>query len=223
MTIRLLLINPNTSAAMTALIEAETRRALSPDSTLVAVTAAFGVPYIDSRASMAIAGHAALDAFLRASAEMRQEFNAVILGCFGDPGLRALRETATCPVVCLADAACMAAAATARRFSIVTGGRSWIPILNDYVADLGLGSQLASIRAVEQTGASIAAEPHAGLAELESEVAACVSEDGAESVIIGGAGLAGVARRLAPRIDAPLIDSVMAGAIQAEAFARMKA
>ncbi|MBL8381288.1 MAG: hypothetical protein JNM79_25705, partial [Burkholderiales bacterium] len=37
-------------------------------------------------------------------------------------------------------------------------------------------------------------------------------EDGAQAVILGGAALAGLAARIAPLVEVPLIDSVHAGA-----------
>ena len=84
---RILLINPNTSADMTERIAAQARRHCDPGAEVVAVTACFGCEVVASRASYAIAAHAALDTFARHA----KGIDAVILACFGDPGLEALR------------------------------------------------------------------------------------------------------------------------------------
>lgn len=217
---RILLINPNTSTEITALLVREGEALLAPGAELAAVTAPYGVPYIATREHLALAGVAALAAYHKALAA--QDYDVVLLGCFGDPGLAAIRNAATCPVVTLADAACGVAAAIAKRFSVVTAGSNWLPILKELFESLGYGMRIASIHALPVGGDDVAAAPDAALEPLAERVAACVREDGADAVILGGAGLAGIARRLAPGCPVPLIDSVAAGVCYAQALARMQ-
>ena len=94
---RLLLINTNTSQAITDMLVAATRQIVGPGVDVAGATARFGGRYIATRATYAIAAHAALDAY----AEHGEGADAVILACFGDPGLLALREIATVPVIVL--------------------------------------------------------------------------------------------------------------------------
>ncbi|WCS24829.1 aspartate/glutamate racemase family protein [Methylobacterium sp. NMS14P] len=161
--------------------------------------------YIASRAAAAIAGHAALDAL----AEHGADCHAVYLACFGDPGLLALRELSRVPVIGLAEAACREAAA-AGRFGIVTGSAAWEPMLREFVATLGLSDALAALRTVAPSGGAIARDPDAALAMLAEACRAC-AVSGAETVILGGAGLAGLAGRIAPQVPVPVICSVAAG------------
>ena len=135
----------------------------------------------------------------------------VYLACFGDPGLAALKEVSTVPVVGMAEAACRAAAASGLRFSIVTGGIRWKPMLEEYVASLGLAGQLASIRVIAPTGDQIATDPDAALAALALACEACATDDAAEAVILGGAALAGLAARIQPQVSVPVLCSVEAG------------
>ena len=118
---RLLMINPNTSPEITDLVVRTARMVASSDTEIVGATGRFGPRYIVSRAGSAIAAHAALDAY----AEHGRDADVVALSCFGDPGLGGLRELATQPVIGMAEAACIEAAAGGRRFAIVTGGRTW--------------------------------------------------------------------------------------------------
>jgi Asp/Glu/hydantoin racemase len=48
-----------------------------------------------------------------------------------------------------------------------------------------------------------------------------VEEDGADSIILAGAPLAGLGRQISDRVPVPLIDGVAAGIVQAEALARL--
>jgi allantoin racemase len=205
---RLLLVNPNTSEEITELALRHARACAGPDTVIDPVTARFGPRYIGTRAACAIAAHAAIDAV---AAALQPHHDGVLLACFGDPGIGAVREVACVPATGLAEAAMRVAVARgARRVGIVTGGARWVPMLAEFVASLGLGDRLAGVRAVDATGASIAAAPDSALAALAAEIAAAV-EDGADAVILGGAGLAGLVPALQPRLRVPLLDSVACG------------
>jgi len=60
------------------------------------------------------------------------------------------------------------------------------------------------------------------LALLAKGCTACVHEDGADVVILGGAGLAGLAAKLKTMVDAPLLDGVACAISMAETLARQK-
>lgn len=214
--LRILLINPNTTASVTALLATHVRAVAGDAAGFVPVTGRFGARYISSRASAAIAGHAALDAL----AIHGRDCDAVFLACFGDPGLLALRELAEMPVVGMAEASCLAACEGGRRFAIVTGGALWQPMLTEFVAALGLADRLAAVRAIAPTGGEIAKNPDAALALLAAACTACATDDGADVVILGGAALAGLATRIQPNVPVPVLCSVEAGTRAAIAAAK---
>jgi Asp/Glu/hydantoin racemase len=205
--LRILLINPNTTAAVTALVAAHARAIAGDAASFVPVTGRFGANYISTRASAAIAAHAALDALARHVAGC----DAVYLACFGDPGLAALREISPVPVIGMAEASCLEACNRGRRFAIVTGGALWGPMLTEFVAWLGLAERLAAVRTIAPTGDRIAHDPEAALSELAAACTACATEDGADVVILGGAALAGLAARIQPSMPIPVLCSVEAG------------
>lgn len=217
-TVRILLINPNTAAAVTALMASHVAAIAGDAAEFVPVTGRFGARYISSRASAAIAGHAALDAL----AVHGDGCDAVFLACFGDPGLLALRELADVPVVGMAEASCLDACARGRRFAIVTGGALWQPMLTEFVATLGLADRLAAVRAIAPTGGEIAENPDAALAQLAAACTACATDDGADVVILGGAALAGLAARIQHDVPVPVLCSVEAGTRGAIAAANKK-
>ena len=206
-TLRILLINPNTTAEVTALMARVLAPHLPAGVTLVPVTGRFGARYIASRSAAAIAGHAAIEAY----AEHGHDCDAVYLACFGDPGLLALKELARVPVIGMAEASCLAASMLTERFAIVTGGERWAPMLREFVTVMGLGDRLASIETVTPTGADIARDPDNAIALLAQACRVTAQRDGAGAVILGGAGLAGLAARVQPYLDIPVICSVETG------------
>lgn len=210
---RLLLLNANTSTEMTDRLVTAARDRVSAGTDVRGITGRFGATVIATRASYAVAAHAAIDAW---AAETKSA-DAIILACFGDPGLAALRELASVPVIGMAEAACRHAAARVRRFSIISGGRLWEAMLGEYVASLGLATSLASIRTIEANGGQIADNPAAAEAGILAACQATIAQDGAELVILGGAGMIGMVERLATRVAVPLIDGLTPAIQQAEA------
>ena len=204
---RILVLNPNTTASVTELVTRHARAVLGDTIECVPATARFGAHYISNEAAYAIAGHSALDGV----AEFGSGCDAVLLACFGDPGLFAVREVCAMPVIGLAEAA-MREASVHGRFTIVTGGALWQPMLERLAAALGYAGKVARIRTIALTGAEIAADPEGSIAFLAAECSAAALEDHAQAVILGGAALAGMAARIAPQVALPLIDSVHAGA-----------
>lgn len=215
---RLLLLNANTDAAITARLATLAQPIAGAGIAIEQATARFGARYIATRAAAAIAGHAALDALAHRLATAPPP-DAVLLACFGDPGLAALREVSPVPVAGMAEASLLVAASLGGRIGVLTGGVRWVPMLAEYAATIGLG-QRTLIRAVPQTGAAIAADPDGAVTGLAAEAMALVG-DGAEVIVLGGAGLAGLAGRIGAHVPVPVLDSLACGVTQALMLARL--
>ena len=208
---RLLVINPNTSVPVTQDLHAQLQTALGPQVHVQAVTARFGAPYIADEASYAVAAHAALDAWAHHAATGAGS-DAVLIGCFGDPGLYALRECCAGPVTGLAEAA-LAQAAQFGDCAIVTGGDRWGPMLWRICAGLPHGERVKAIVTVSMTGGEMRNNPAAAETALLAACQQAVAQHpGVKSIIVGGAALGGWAARLQAHVPLPLIDSVLAGA-----------
>jgi allantoin racemase len=218
--LRILLLNPNSSPDFTRIIAAEARRVGSPGTEFVEVTSPFGPRYIGSRATVAIASHAAIDGLVGVLAKDKR-FDAAILAGFGAQGVPAMREIAPFPVVDMLTASTSAAILLGNRFSVLTGGDRWVPMLKEQLATLGLGDRVASVRAIPLTGAEITKDPERAQTLLADLSETCVREDGAECVILGGAAVAGLHRRIADRVSVPLLDSVATSVATAELLARV--
>lgn len=206
----LLVINPNTSVSINALLQAHVQKVAGQSASVRTVGARFGAPYIASEATYAVAQHAVLDTWAVVLSKAPPP-DAVLIGCFGDPGLFALREGAGVPVGGLAEASFMEARAHGR-FAIVTGGERWRPMLTRLADALGHGDALAGIHTVAPSGAELAANPQGAREMLAQACEEAVQRLGADAVVLGGAGLAGMAADIQDSLSVPLIDSVEAGA-----------
>ncbi len=208
---RLLVVNPNTSSPITGLLCKHIAAHVGTKMAVHGVTAHFGVPYISSESAYVVGAHATLDAWQTTTAGEYGMPDAVLIGCFGDPGLHALRDVCRVPVSGLAETA-FSAAARHGRFAIVTGGKAWEPMLERLALSLGYAPLLAGIHTVTATGAQLAADPVATHQLLLSACQQAAAIDGVKAIILGGAGLAGMAAAIQVHLKMPLIDSVTAAA-----------
>lgn len=150
-------------------------------------------------------------------------YDAIVIGCFGDPGLDAAREGAASPVVGPAQAACHLAAQLSDRFGILTVVDEVVPVLRRLVRRYGLEDSLAGVRAVEVPVLELRTRGAATFEALEAEGAALVG-DGAEALVLGcmTMGFLDVAERLQRRIGVPVVNPVLAGLHAAETIAAQR-
>lgn len=215
---RLLLINPNISDSVSALIRDEALRSASPGTEVEVLTAPLGVAYIETRLEALIGAYAT--ALL--AAEHHAGFDAVIVAAFGDPGLAGLREVLPCPVIGLTEAALASACLLGQRFSIVAISQRIRAWYRETVQAYGLDSRLASIRGLD--------EPLADIGNVQGEQAdrlvrlaeACVDADGADVIVLAGAPLAGLARSLRGRLPVPSVDGVSSAVRHAETLVALQ-
>jgi Asp/Glu/hydantoin racemase len=196
--LRLLMINPNTSEPITARLKALAEDEAGGKATVSAISARFGAPYICDRAGAVIAAHAVLDA-ASAAQEAYGEPDAIVIGCFGDPGLKALQETTGRPVTGFAEAGLLAAAAEPGPFMVATNGEAWCTMLAELAMVMRLSDRIVSFLSIGDDGARDAALC-AALITKEAE------RTGARRVVLGGAGLIPILDEVAARLELPLVD-----------------
>lgn len=212
---RLLLVNPNMTQAMTQDMARVARGVAPRAAQIVPLTAPRGFPYIASRAEAQIAGGIALEMI----AENLTGADAVIMAAFGDPGLRGARELFDLPVIGMAEAAMMSACMLGERFSIVT----FSPVMRrwylDCVADSGLMARCTGVRTPLGHPLQIDGVRERLKDDLAHLARLAVEEDGADVVILGGAPLAGLAPDIAPMVPGLVLDPIAAATAQAVALA----
>lgn len=212
----LLLLNANTNTAMTGTMLGAARK-LHPNCR--AATVARGARYISDAATAAVAAEAVVEF---ADTLDRDDLpDALVLACFGDPGLWQMRDRLPVSVIGMADASCHVACQMGRRFGIVTGGSAWEPMLQRLVNGIGLGGQLSGIHTLDETGDQLSLGATSSFAKV-----ACKIEEaeraGADVVILGGAGLVGYADRLQDDYRIPLLDSLACAVSQAVSLASLR-
>ena len=200
---RITVINPNTSAELTATITKAAQAVAGAGVTVTGVHPAVGVPSVESHAQEAIAAVGVIEQ-VRAH---QTDTDAFVIACFGDTGVPAAREVATCPVVGMTEAALQTACLVAHRFVVITLPARTIAHSDRVVRALGLEHR-CTVTAVDVPVAELVdGSTHL----LDAFAEAARGADHAEAVVLGCAGLADLVGPLSDTLGVPVIDGVATG------------
>lgn len=211
---RILVVNPNTTASMTETIAAAARAVAGAWTEVVAVTSSMGPASIEGYYDEALAVPGLL---MEIAAGERAGAQAAIIACFDDTGLDAARAMASIPVIGICEAALSVASYIAQRFTVVTTTeRSRVPV-EGLVQRYGMAGR-ARVRAADIPVLALEDTTSGAVEKLRAEIARAIEEDRAEAIVLGCAGMADLAHQLQDEFDLPVIDGVGAAVKQAEAL-----
>ncbi|MBU2959123.1 aspartate/glutamate racemase family protein [Paracoccus sp. 1_MG-2023] len=205
---RLHVVNPNASEAMTAGIAASARRAVMPGIDLIVTGAAGGPLSIEGPVDGARAVPWMLE---RIEDAEREGVDGHVIACFDDTGLDAARCLAGSPVVGIGEAAAHLASLVADRFAVVTSVPEALPVLRGNLVRYGLATRCAGLRAADIQVLDIDAGTPAAVAAIRREVSAALKQDGADAIMLGCAGMAPLAASLSEEFRCPVIEGIAAG------------
>lgn len=141
----------------------------------------------------------------------REGFDAAVIGCFYDTGLRAAREVATrIAVAAPCESALHIATTLGDSFSVVVGRRKWVPEMRDNVLRYGFRDRLASFKAVELGVHDFQIDPELTHQRLLAACREALAEDGAEVIVLGCTIEYGFFAELQEELGAPVVDATVA-------------
>jgi len=215
---RILVINPNTTASMTEKIGAAARQVAAAGTQIVARNPATGPASIQGPED----GEAALPGlFAEIDRSVGENFDAIIIACFDDTGLYPARQRATVPVIGIGEAAFHAALLVAARFSVVTTLSVSIPVIADNISLYGFDSRCVKVRASEVPVLELERPGSDARRTISAEIAVALRDDKADAIVLGCAGMADLAYDLSREHGVPVIDGVAAAVKLAELLHRL--
>jgi len=122
-------------------------------------------------------------------------YDAVIINCAADPGLDAVRERISIPVVGASQSAMHIACMIAHTFSVVALQSETKHMFAHLARRYGLHGRLASVRALGIGVLDLQGAEEPIAQGFAAEIEGAVREDGAQAVTLGCTGLVGVLRR----------------------------
>ena len=212
---KIALINPNSTAAMTDKVREVARKVAAHGTEIRATNPTDTPPSIEGHYDEAVAVAGLLRELKKAQT---WGADAYVVACFDDPGLGACREIVTAPVLGICEAAMHIAATLATSFSVVTTlGRS-TPIIEAAVRRYGMTHLCKNVRAAEIPVLDLEHDSNAAAKKIEQETRSAIAEDRCEAVILGCAGMADLATELTQKCAIPVIDGVVCAVKMCEAI-----
>lgn len=210
---RLLVINPNSTASMTEKIGHAARRVASPGTEIVAINPSQGPVSIEGYYDEALSVPGLLQAI-----QTTVGFDAVIIACFDDTGLDAARCITDKPVIGIGEAAYHFASMIANKFSVVTTLARSVPALEHNLHRYGLSARCARIRSSDVAVLELETAGSDACARISAEIAVAIETDRAEAIVLGCAGMADLADSLSAEFGLPVLDGVSCAVKMAEAM-----
>lgn len=204
---RILLINPNTSAHITSRLAASARKVLEPGDELTAVTGSEGPPVVCNADTLA---HADSNALALARAHTA-EHDAVVLAISLDGATRQLRSTyPNVPFVGMTEAALLTACVCAERIGVLTLGADLLPLYRRRVDEIGLASRVVAYRTPEVPRAFVTEADMIDPVVLDvlTDSIGQMKREGAQVIVLAGAVLCGYAEALTSRCGLLVLDGV---------------
>jgi allantoin racemase len=215
---RILIINPNTTARMTEAIARAGRRAASAGTEIIAVNPVDGPVSIEGYYDEAFSVPGLLAEIAKGEAI---GVSGHIIACFDDTGLEAARCASLAPVIGIGEAAFHMASMLGHRFSVITTLSCSIAVVENNLLKYGLAGRCARVRACEASVLSLDDPSSDAAARIGAEIELAKQEDRAEVIVLGCAGMADLAARLGARHGVPVIDGVASAVKLAEALAAL--
>jgi allantoin racemase len=210
---RILVVNPNTTASMTEKIGDAARNVASTGTEIVARNPLTGPASIQGRED----GEAALPGlFQEIERSNDEDFDAVVIACFDDTGLYEARRRTGWPVIGIGEAGYHAATLVSGRFSVVTTLSVSIPVIEENIAIYGFNDRCARVRASEVPVLELERPGSDARDTISLEIASALSHDGSDAIVLGCAGMADLASQLSQEHGVPVIDGVAAAVKLAE-------
>lgn len=207
---RIVIVNPNTTASMTAKIGAAAQSVASAGTEVIALNPPDGPVSIEGYVDEAYSVPGLL-------AEIRrQPADAYIIACFDDTGLEAARCVTDSPVIGIGEAAFHIASLLAGKFSVITTLSRSIPAIEHNLVKYGLDRRCAKVRAAEVPVLELEDPTSDAASRIAAEIEQAKAADRCEAIVLGCAGMADLAASLSRTHGLPVVDGVAAAVKLAE-------
>ncbi|MBV6289614.1 aspartate/glutamate racemase family protein [Pseudomonas aegrilactucae] len=214
---RILIVNVNTTEAITQAIARQAQAVAAPGTEIVGLTPYFGTDSVEGNFESYLAAIAVMDRVLAYD----QPYDAVIQAGYGEHGREGLQELLDVPVVDITDAGASAAMFLGHAYSVVTSLDRTVPLIEDRLKLSGLFARCASVRASGLGVLELESQPLRAVEAIVQQAEQAVREDKAEVICLGCGGMAGLDDQIRQRTGVPVVDGVTAAVKVAESLVQL--
>ncbi|MFE2188846.1 aspartate/glutamate racemase family protein [Streptomyces sp. NPDC059455] len=210
---RILVLNPNTTASMTASIRAIAEASASPGTEIVATEPLWGPESIEGHFEGYLSAAAVLDRL----ATYDEPFDALVMAGFGEPGREGAQELLDVPVLDITESAAQLAMMLGHAYGVVTTLDRAVPQIRDRLLIAGLAQRCAAVRGTGLGVLELEEDPERTVEAIVRTAREAVERDGAEVICLGCGGMAGLQDQVSAALGGvPVVDGVAAAVRFAE-------
>lgn len=203
---RVLIINPNSNASVTqglrkALELLEGAQNLDIDCVELA-DGPFGIETDEDRQTV-------VPMLVREVSARQDDYDVFVIACYCDPGLTECRAVSGKPVLGINESAAVLSASSGAKFGVLALGQESIERHIAYVREIGMQDYHAGERPLNITVDESANDPNT-LQKIIATGRELIDEDGAETLVLGCAGMARHRQTAEEALGVPVIDPVLA-------------
>lgn len=203
---KILILNPNTSEEMTKDIEITIEKYKSSDVETVVTKPDFGAQSLESFYDYTLAAFGCI----RLLEKEKNNYDGVLIACFGDPGLYSIKEMLDYPVIGIAESSIMMANLMGQKFGLLVALDKAVALMTDMVGQYGMRERCAAIEPLNISVLDVEKNKEESIKKL-IEVGKKAVSKGAEVLILGCAGMTGMKERIEKELGVPVIDPVECG------------
>jgi len=214
---RILVINPNSTVAVTrAIDEAMAPLRLPGGPEIQCLTLEEGPPGVETQ----LDADGVIFPMCRMIREHEADAAAFVIACFSDPGLFSARESTAKPVLGIAECGILTALTLGHRFGVISILAKSVPRHLRYVASMGVGSRLAADLPIG-LGVTELGDARTTMARMTDIGCRLRDQHGADVLVMGCAGMARYRDELEAEIRIPVVEPTQAAVAMAVGRVRL--
>ena len=211
MAVRILVINPNSTEAVTRGIdEAVEPLRMAGGPAIDCVTLKEGPPGIETQQHV----DGVVQPLLKLVRERESDYAAFVIACYSDPGLHSVREATRKPVLGISECGILTALTLGHKFGVIAILQKSIPRHLRYVGALGVTERLAAELPVGIPVVELSDEKKT-FGRMVQVGKTLREEHGADVVVMGCAGMARYRKPLQDEIGIPVVEPTQAAVAMA--------
>lgn len=151
----------------------------------------------------------------------REGFDAIVIYCFSDVGIDAMRENVRIPVIGPGETSLAVASMLCNRFTVLTSESVNIPRTYRRLMRNGIAREkMASVRALDLPIGELRSNPEAAEEYIRAVCRKAVEEDRADGIILGCLGMAGYGKKIESELPVKIFDPAFIAVAYAEMCVR---
>jgi len=215
---KILILNPVSTTIWDNLVYEHVKKIIEPATQIIVKSIREAPPAIECEYDKTLAEHLVVREVINAS---REGFDAVVINCFDDPGLRSSREVSDILVLGIGETSLYYALTLGDNVAIISTGKYSLVAYRRRARELGIEERIVYISGIEIPVLELKKNEKLVKEMLIGEIKKAIENYGVEVVVLGCGGFIGLSEELSKECGVPVIDPTLVTVKIAESTVRL--